>query len=358
MRINKFVGKNFRCFSDISLDLNHPLVLIEGMNGSGKTSLLEALYYACYLRSFRTHSPRELVKFGASDFFIKLSLSDTIIGQQEIQIGFSTGKKLVKIGQKVVSSYKELMDLYRIVSLTEDDLALVQESPQIRRSFMDQALILLNPSFASLLRDLRTISENRSALIAGQKVDNSLYVVISNQLWDISQKVQRARIELLADLETEINRLLAEHFDENDRVELVYQKKMMNSYESFEEMASTKSLFQSELRMRRGLFGAHLDDFLITFQKKQSRAYASRGQQKLIVALIKVAYISLLTRLVGQAIFVLDDFITDFDEQRIEKLITILGNLPVQMIFTIPLKGGFLQEILRQRGAAVLSLTS
>ena len=62
--------KNFRCFERLSLDFTSPLVIIEGINGIGKTSLLEALYYACYLRSFRTYSPKEMVRFGQENFFI------------------------------------------------------------------------------------------------------------------------------------------------------------------------------------------------------------------------------------------------------------------------------------------------
>ena len=50
--------KHFRCFESFQLDIEAPTLLLEGANGVGKTSFLEALYYSCYLRSFRTHIPR------------------------------------------------------------------------------------------------------------------------------------------------------------------------------------------------------------------------------------------------------------------------------------------------------------
>src|SRR5690606_9539424 len=114
------------------LDLSASLILLEGGNGAGKTSLIEALHYGCYLRSFRTHMPRELSQFGAQDFFIKLDISSSHEGQlldHEIQVGFSAGKRLVKIDKKPIASYKELMDFYRVVSVTEDDLELIKGSP-------------------------------------------------------------------------------------------------------------------------------------------------------------------------------------------------------------------------------------
>ena len=71
VRITNLQIKNFRCFGSLDLAFDNPITLIEGINGTGKTSLLEALHYLCYLRSFRTHLPQELVQFGHDNFFIK-----------------------------------------------------------------------------------------------------------------------------------------------------------------------------------------------------------------------------------------------------------------------------------------------
>src|SRR5688572_2091521 len=109
--------KNFRCFSGYTLDIGAPYVHIEGVNGVGKTTILEALHYACYLRSFRTHIPKELISFGKSDFFIKLSLHDQLHSMDHtIQIGFSPTKRLVKVDQKTIESYKDLLSHYRVIS--------------------------------------------------------------------------------------------------------------------------------------------------------------------------------------------------------------------------------------------------
>ena len=136
--------KNFRCFSDIDLAFTSPIVLIQGLNGSGKTSLLEALYYVCYLRSFRTHLPKEMLQFEHSNFFIKVIFRDQNF-THEIQAGFSNAKRLVKIDNKAISSYKELMNYYRVIGLTEDDMFLIKGGPQERRVFIDQLLLLIRP---------------------------------------------------------------------------------------------------------------------------------------------------------------------------------------------------------------------
>ena len=122
MRLTHLHIKNFRCFNTLELDFTTPITLIEGLNGTGKTSLLEALHYVCYLRSFRTHIPSELVQFGQEHFFIRAQLQKEDHEQHNLQVGFSHKKRLVKVDEKSIGSYKEILNYYRIVTLTEDDL--------------------------------------------------------------------------------------------------------------------------------------------------------------------------------------------------------------------------------------------
>ena len=152
--LSTIVLKQFRCFDHITIDLNSPIVLVCGANGAGKTSLLEALYYACYLRSFRTHLSRDLIALGKESFFVKFLIRD---GSQDnlidhtIQIGFTNNKRLVKVDNKTAVSYKDLLLYYRIISLTEDDLKLIQDGPEERRAFVDQALLLNDTSFIAII---------------------------------------------------------------------------------------------------------------------------------------------------------------------------------------------------------------
>ncbi len=201
--------KHFRCFDQRTFELDSPVVLIQGVNGVGKTSLLEALHYACYLRSFRSHLPRDLIAFNNENFFVKVQLRDNSFGsnlEHHIQVGFAGAKRLVKVNQKAVSSYKELMQHYRVVSLTEDDLALVKGSPQIRRTFLDQAILLSDPDFISQTRDFRTVLENRNTMLkSGRGIyDHDLYLLWTQQLWERSKTIQCARKKSLYNSNTKL----------------------------------------------------------------------------------------------------------------------------------------------------------
>jgi len=341
--------KDFRCFTEQFIELDKPVIVFEGLNGSGKTSLLEAIHYLCYLRSFRTYSPRELLRFGQESFFVRASLRTThgnLSELHEIQAGFSGKRRLVKIDQRAISSYKELMDHYRVISLTEDDIALIKEGPEVRRTFIDQALMLADASFGTTLRTLRHVVENRNALLQQGSYTSAELAVWTQQLWEHSRIVQQQRMHFLQLLEAETNQLLSTFVDSTLRITFTYQAKAdpLSDFDQF--MVHTAHSLAHEGRYGRSLFGAHLDDFIITFQDKRSKTYSSRGQQKLLIVLVKLAQVKLLLAHKGPAIFLLDDFMTDFDEQRATQLSGALANLGSQLIFTSPTAGGLLSTML------------
>jgi DNA replication and repair protein RecF len=353
--------KQFRCFTQTTISFEAPVVLVQGNNGSGKTSLLEALHYLCYLRSFRTHSPRELVKSGADGFFIKASFDQTINNQfltHDVRVGFSGKRRLVKINEQTIGSYKDLIDHYRIVTLTEDDLQLITQGPEIRRAFLDQGVLLRDPDFITTLKAYRHIVDNRNKLLANNAQDIDSYSVWTDQLWHKATLIQRHRREFLKDIEREVNALLSEFFSqENLFVRFSYSAKKMGQETLQDFLIENDDLYSQEVRFSRSLFGSHLDDFMITFQDKKSRVFASRGQQKLIVILVKIAQIKQLSLLKGPAIFLLDDFMTDFDLDRAQTLMHILTGLNSQLIFTSPLKTGFFEQKLTEGGAQQIVLT-
>ncbi len=122
-------------------------------------------------------------------------------------------------------------------------------------------------------------------------------------------------------------------------------------------IAKNPDLFDLERRFGRSLFGAHLDDFAIKLQDVKSKHYASRGQQKLIALLLKIAQIQELSAQKGGVIFLLDDFMTDFDAARAQIFLDILFSLKGQLIFTTPVKEGVLTCKLDSHGAQRISLT-
>lgn len=353
--------KNFRCFGHKILNFERPLILIEGCNGSGKTSLLEALHYGCYLRSFRTYNPRHLIAHGRESFFIKLNVAeeDPLLSHHELQVGFAGKRRSVKLNQNSIGSFKELMDSYRVVTVTEDDLELITGGPEMRRTFLDQAILLSNPLFAQTMAQLRRIIDQRSSLLAHGRVHQDVYYLWSKQLWEKSRAVAQERMVRLASMLQEAKSLIHAMFGGMYRLDMSYQYKMDLEAASCDDwLMAHPLLYESELAAGRSLFGAHLDDIVISFQDNHSKIYASRGQQKLLVMIIKMAQVQEITRNRGPVILLLDDFLTDFDQKKAQICLkTLIGLQGGQLILTTPQSSGFLIDVIESFGGQRLTLT-
>jgi len=357
VRIQHIQIKNFRCFEDVSLNIEKPIVLISGENGSGKSSLLEAIHYGCYLRSFRTHLPKELIHFDADNFYIKMHMQSNDQLDYNLQIGFSGKKRLVKIDEKAITSYKDLAHLYRIITITEDDLSIIKGGPEVRRLFIDQAVSLQFPEFIMHLKKYRHILDNRNAFLDKGLCGHEMFTIWTQQLWEQSSLIQKYRIGLLEELQNRTNILLSNWFNESIVIRLDYQQKKMKetSFDLF--MDASYDLFLLEQRYKRSLFGSHLDDISIEFCHKTSRSFASRGQQKLILMLLKIAQMQTILHHNGSAIFLLDDFMTDFDPIKSKILIGILQSLKSQLFFTSPSAQGPFEDFLLTQDTQHIKLT-
>ncbi|MDR3646732.1 MAG: DNA replication and repair protein RecF [Candidatus Babeliales bacterium] len=346
MQLTNLVLKNFRCFKNLELKLEAPIILIEGENGSGKTSILEALHYLCYLKSFRTHLSKDLIKLESENFFIKINFSTQ--EESEIQAGFSGKKKSVKMNNKPIQSYKELVTAYRSVALTEDDINLIKGGPDCRRAFIDQYIHLYDTQFLALSKNYKQIVDNKNALLQNPRSTHESYTLWNDQLKNQSLKIQETRKAALKNLEDNVNTLLLENFDPNLYVQFKYEEKI-----------ETSTSFEREKLLGRSLFGAHLDDFSIVFCDKKSRTFASRGQQKLLITLMKVAQVRQLidkTFNNGSILFLIDDFMTDLDANNMSRLAPILLSLNTQLIFTCPLNDSPLKKILLDNNAQIIKL--
>lgn len=441
MFIKKISIKNFRCFKDFQTSFNcsnnhdkscnKSVILITGENGTGKTSLFEAIHYICYMKSFRTANPKDMLAiqdgkvidyssnikndlnsindvfqaatgnstFAGESFFIKAEFCDNYGQDNELQVGFSKEKRLVKLNQKNINSFEQLFEAYRVITLTEDDMEIIKGGPEKRRDFLDHAIMLFDSTYIEKMREYRKILQNRNTLLQNcdqnyenKRMNKDVYDLWTEQLWNKSIVIQEIRENLLKKYEKTINNILGNIFgpviseingqtsaktgeqidslqnmainnsalsDNLDQisVSLEYTPRKIDLGESFDGfLARNKDLMNQEIRFGRSLFGPHLDDFLIKFQCKKSRNYASRGQQKLLVLMLKVAQILDLKEKRGSAIFLLDDFMTDFDPKRGEILLDFLISLNIQLIFTSPKEGGVFEQKLHQIGAHIISL--
>lgn len=347
MVVTSVVMENFRCFANRKIDLQSSFVVLQGNNGSGKTSIIESLHYACYLRSFRTRALRDLIFNDASHCRVGVEFYQPKWGLKEkITTAFGRdAKKIIRLNEVPIGGYKELIEHYRAVTLTAEDLSLISGEPDGRRHFMNAALLLENSDFISIFSEYKKTLALRNAYLAkiGQR-DRSLNEEIkawTKLLWEQSFRIKNLRTDYLSKVESSLNKLLIEQTSLRYRISFLYAEKK-KYYESFEffwgHHYKENSLLNDELDWQRSLFGAHLDDVHIFLDDKKARLFASRGQQKLLAYLIKITQVQESIKQGSPAVFLVDDFLTDFDQERAQECLQIVQNLATQVILTIPIE--------------------
>ena len=145
---------------------------------------------------------------------------------------------------------------------------------------------------------------------------------------------------------------------ENLSISFKYKSKKIDLTKTFDEfwVKYPEKIKDEESRWGRSMFGAHLDDFLITFQEKRARAFASRGQQKLILFLLKIAQLMELQKTGKNATLLIDDFLTDFDENRLKSCLNILQKINSQIFITCPLKSFLSPKFSKDTQIQIISL--
>ncbi|MBM3894563.1 hypothetical protein FJ366_03150 [Candidatus Dependentiae bacterium] len=351
LRISSLACTGLRNFSGTikkEFDATAQFVVLHGPNGAGKTSLLEAVFYACYLKSFRTSHSADLISFGGNHFFIEITGTDTQTDESHtISVGCDGEKKVIKFDGKNVKAHKDLLEKYRVLGLTESDLDLISGAPLQRRTFLNHAQMLFDVHFVERMRVYRRSINQRNALLFSLKgsflplsVQNAHQLnVWTKNVWEQGRDEIYRFKEMLFLLEQKVNELLQRHCpSEHLKITLNYEPEFFREDETFNEFWDryVQTLLAEEIRQGRGLWGLALDDISISFVDKLMRRFASRGQQKLVILLLKVAQLYLLGP--ETAIFIVDDFMTDFDARRIHQVLQILRETKTQIIMTTPLQ--------------------
>ena len=340
--------RNFADKIQRKFDESAQFVVLHGPNGAGKTTLLEALFYGCYLKSFRTSHVQDLISFGRNNFFIEIMISDAQSDEQHvISVGCDGEKKVIKLDGKAIKTHKQLLEKYRVLGLTENDLDLISGAPLQRRTFLNHAQMLFDIQFVERMRVYRRSINQRNALLFSLKGGQN-HVSTSNlhqlnvwtkNVWEQGKDEVYRFKTMLFSIEQKVNELLLRHCPSDQlKITLSYDPAFYQEDEPYEDFWNRykNDLMSEEIRQGRGLWGLHLDDFSISLFDKSMRRFASRGQQKLAILLLKVAILHLLGT--GTAVFIVDDFMTDFDARRIHQVLQILRETKTQIIMTTPLQ--------------------
>jgi DNA replication and repair protein RecF len=327
----------FRNLADQTIDLGSGPVYISGLNGNGKTNVVEAIYLLSGSRSFRTNSSSELLKWGEKECSIFGTVS-TSQGTEELGLVFTPGERKAVSNGKDLESMTDLIGRLRVIAFSPADLSLVKGSPAGRRRFLDRHMVDLNPPFIKVLMSYQRALASKSAVL---KQPGCTYAHLKpwNELLAYScGKIVENRVkflELLYDKSSSFHKLYA---PTDGELKLTLESDFFQDGRVLSEeeiLARFENAAPREMAMRSATIGAQRDDVSVTLGGVDARAYASQGQTRSVVLSMKLGVIEMIESATGESpVVILDDVDSELDKTRSERLFSALLNKPRQIVVT------------------------
>ena len=327
MRVTRVEVRDFRNYEAAEVALADGLTVVAGANGSGKTNLLEALYFGCTARSPRTSNERELVRRGGGGVarvVLDLTAED---GEHRIEVGFQPGEpKQLRVDGGPVESLGPV-DRRPLVSVfLPERLELVKGAPSGRRAHLDQVVAALWPSRAETRSFYSRALQQRNALVARIRAGAAGPAALD--AWDA--ELARHGIRLMADRTEAVDALRPLFADLAGRLGLPGAAELR--YRPRSPAADVEGL-AAELAERRAAdlqrgftaHGPHRDELQLLLDGAPLRAYGSQGQQRAALLALLFAERSLLAeRRDRPPLMLLDDVMSELDAERRELLADLL----------------------------------
>ena len=336
MRLERIKYHNYRNIEDAVLEPDPEVTFIGGMNGQGKTNLLEGIYIFASGRSFRTSHDSELIRYGEQSAGLSLSCENETSGSCLMSVRWDgeNHKRFCRKNGAPVTLMSEMIGFFRAVLFCPQHLSIVCDGPGARRSFADVALSQSDKLYLSSLRKYSNILSQRNALLRACREPNAPRSLIdtieiwSEQLAFEAEIIASKRDCYIKRLGEAAGAFVKDMTGGAEVAGLVYRTPRDKS-------AYLKLLTENidaELRAGCTLYGIHKDDIQITLSGKDARTFASRGQQRSIALAMKLAEGELSKEYTGEyPVFLFDDVLSELDERRREYLLSGIGGRQVIM---------------------------
>ena len=310
--------QNFRTHSNFILEIGEKSTLISGANGSGKTSLLEAIYFALQGTSFRS-SDKEILRNDGSSWF-RIDLKDskdslrTIIFNDAIQ---KSKKQFLVDGNKKARLSANLR--IPVVLFEPDDLQLLSGSPTRRRNFLDYFLSQIFPSFQLALARYNKALKQRNNLLKRDNVSKDELFPWNLMLAEYGAEIISKRQDFLELLNSKIEEVYFEISGVKDEIIIDYLGEKVSKNEI---LAILSENIERDKILGYTNFGPHKHDIQFIFNKKPAQNVASRGENRSLVLALKFIETDILADLTSKRpIVLLDDVFSELDDDR-QKLLT------------------------------------
>lgn len=341
--------RRFRNFGEIELELPPDGVAIVGPNGSGKTNLVEAIYYLEIFRSFRGASDEQLVRFGEDAFHVRGVLEDAAGGEsREVTAAYerSTRRKRVTVNGAEPDRIGDALGRVGAVVFSPSDVAIVAGAPGERRRFLDIVLSLNRGGYLDALQRYRQVLRQRNALLRDRAAPAAV-APWSDTLAEAGGRVVAARAAWVTEHADAFARRYAA-IGGGGAARMVYRPSVGVADEGAPDAAAVSDAFRGELERvvererERGMtvVGPHRDDLAFVREEDdvELRDFGSGGQQRTAAIALRMVEAETIRLARGRVpLTLLDDVFAELDPDRSRRVLELMeAEEDGQVILTAP----------------------
>ncbi|HCK99004.1 MAG TPA: hypothetical protein DHW42_02700 [Candidatus Marinimicrobia bacterium] len=337
---------NFRNYNEGFFEFSDNLNIIFGDNGTGKTTLLEAIHFLSLTKSFRTNNDINIVKKKQDYFQIFGSFLNSKDKKIFVNLNYSKNEgKRIFINKVDLKRKTDIVGRLPVVIFSPGSQKITDGGPQVRRNFIDRILSQINSDYFQALIEYKKRIYQRNLILNKYRVQRQNkyddYInTIDEMLVGFGAVIQKGRFEFIEkfnNLFCNIYKKLV-HYDES--VSLQIMPNIQADSNDFEQKFKDKlqSRFENDLILGRTGAGPHRDNILLLFGNNDIRIVGSLGEHKMLLIALKIAEgIFIEQNLKEPVIFLLDDLFALLDVTHYVNIINEIGKHKQTIITTTDL---------------------
>jgi len=333
VRVERLRIERLRIVEAVEIEPGPNIILMTGPNGSGKTSVLEALHVLAYGRSFRSASREVLIRRGSVDFSIFAEVraaADT--GTHRLGLACSSRGWQARVDGDSVATLGELLRLCPVVCFEPGSHALIAGPSELRRRFLDWGLFHVEPSFPAIWRRYQRSLKQRNALLKSGQSRDALDAWDA-EISDSGQQLHALRQSYSANLLSHLSAAAAKLMPEAGAPLFRYAAGWRSDRETLAQALSQSR--ERDLATGHTHVGPHRANWELIYPELPMRESFSRGQEKVTALICVLAQAEHFAKACGHwPIIALDDLASELDETHQQQAIAAVAQCGAQVWIT------------------------